>query len=142
MTPTQAPAHGSPAAPTPIQTVPITDCAIEPSETDRARAVQTALITSRFSHPPDFPSSTGTRVGPRNVSGGCDTAGVTETQDQSTEAVVVEVYEEAGPPIAGGQWEVLADDRVRYVRRDGRIEPPAIIPASTLRTSPTGCQVR
>lgn len=56
--------------------------------------------------------------------------------------MVVEVYEEAGPPIAGGQWEVLADDTVRYIRRDGRIEQPAIIPASTLRTSPTWCQVR
>lgn len=40
-------------------------------------------------------------------------------------------------PITGGRWEVLADDTVRYVRPNGRIEQPAIVSASTLRTSPT-----
>ena len=49
---------------------------------------------------------------------------------------VVETYVEARDrPVAGGRWEVLADDSVRYVRPSGQIVHPAVIPASTLRTS-------
>jgi hypothetical protein len=51
---------------------------------------------------------------------------------------VVETYVEADDhPIAGGHWEILADDSVRYVRQSGQIVHPAVIPASTLRSSPS-----
>ncbi len=58
---------------------------------------------------------------------------------RSTDSVEIrEVYREAAdPPIAGGRWEVLADDTVRYVRPAGEIVRPAVVSASTLRSSPT-----
>ena len=57
----------------------------------------------------------------------------------STDSVEIrEVYREAAdPPIAGGRWEVLADDTVRYVRPAGEIVRPAVVSASMLRSSPT-----
>src|SRR4051812_38712433 len=51
---------------------------------------------------------------------------------------VIETYVEAHDrPIAGGRWEVLADDSVRYVRQSGQVVHPAVVPVSTLRDSPS-----
>lgn len=49
--------------------------------------------------------------------------------------------EAADPPIAGGRWEILTKDVVRYVRPGGEVVQPAIVSADTLRTSSTWRQV-
>jgi hypothetical protein len=54
------------------------------------------------------------------------------------DATVVDVFVEvSASPIAGGRWEILSDDTVRYVRVNGEVVTPAIVSASTLRSSPT-----
>lgn len=46
-------------------------------------------------------------------------------------ATATAVYEEAGPPIAGGRWYVLPGDEVRFLTPGGNVEV-AIIPAEML----------
>ena len=77
----------------------------------------------------------------RIVGGRSETDDVTDDDDapQSADSGEIRaVYREAADsPIAGGRWEVLADDTVQYVRPSGEIVRPAVVSAATLRDSPT-----
>jgi hypothetical protein len=58
--------------------------------------------------------------------------------DPDGEVTVVDVFvEAAASPVAGGRWEILADETVRYIRPNGEVVKPAVVTASTLRDSPT-----
>jgi hypothetical protein len=64
------------------------------------------------------------------------------TSDPDPAETVAEVFVEAAEsPVAGGRWEILDDDTVRYIRVNGEVVTPAMVSASTLRTSPTWCRV-
>jgi hypothetical protein len=69
---------------------------------------------------------------------------MTDDAAPPTESVQIrEVYREASDqPIAGGRWEILADDTVRYVRPSGEVSVPAMVSASTLRSSSSWHRVR
>ena len=45
--------------------------------------------------------------------------------------------EVADQRVAGGRWYVLTSGVVRYQRVDGEFNPTAIVPAHTLRSSPS-----
>jgi hypothetical protein len=53
--------------------------------------------------------------------------GMTDAAESTAETVALEVYVEAHRPIAGGRWEILPDDTVRYIRPNGQTVQPAII---------------